>query len=306
MKEIYSEGNHDFFYVSLVDNKCTKAHQRLNQYNLAGFPTVFFDGGYRVKVGAGSTSQAKTAYMNRINQCNIRASEDIDVMVSVQWLGDAVLDVTVRVKNYEAQTYGGTVRAYICERVSSLNWKDSAGKNYEFPFLDYAFTTPVSIPAIDVWEHSVVWDGKLKNSGHGHSYANIQHDNIVVIVAVFNDEKHQGYANPPNGNPFNAYYVDNTGAAMPAALIPDTTTVPEGGGTVNFDLFAGELSPNRNYIIIGSTSGTTPGFPLPGGLKLPVNWDWFSDLEMTLINTGIFSNFMGTLDAAGLGTAQLN
>ena len=54
-------------------------------------------------------------------------------------------------------------------------------------------------------------------------------------------------------------------------------------------------------------SGTVPGLPLPGGLAaLPVNWDIFSDLVMALLNSPVFSNFMGTLDADGRSTAQLN
>ena len=30
----------------------------------------------------------------------------------------------------------------------------------------------------------------------------------MVIAALFNGEKHINYANPPDKNPFNAYYVD--------------------------------------------------------------------------------------------------
>ena len=39
---------------------------------------------------------------------------------------------------------------------------------------------------------------------------------------------------------------------------------------------------------------------------LRLNWDWFSDLEMALLNTSIFSNFASTLDAQGTASAQLN
>ncbi|MHC4945342.1 MAG: agmatine deiminase family protein [Planctomycetota bacterium] len=90
-------------------------------------------------------------------------------------------------------------------------------------------------------------------------------------------------------------------------LASDTIAVPEAGGTVNFTLAAGSGNADRNYLLVGGTSGTEPGFPLPGGVAtLPVNWDWFSDLEMTLLNTSIFSNFMGTLDAQGEAAAQMN
>jgi len=72
-------------------------------------------------------------------------------------------------------------------------------------------------------------------------------------------------------------------------------------------LNATDLHAHRNYLIVGGTSGTEPGTALPGGLAtLPVNWDWFSDLEMSLLNTYTFLHFMGALDAQGSGTAQLN
>jgi len=88
-------------------------------------------------------------------------------------------------------------------------------------------------------------------------------------------------------------------------LEADAFNVPEAGGTVNLLLKAN--SGNRNYLIVGGVSGTAPGTPLPGGYEmLRVNWDWFSDLEMTLLNTYIFSNFASTLDAQGMGSAQLN
>ncbi|MHC4945293.1 MAG: hypothetical protein ACYTG7_19935, partial [Planctomycetota bacterium] len=90
-------------------------------------------------------------------------------------------------------------------------------------------------------------------------------------------------------------------------LEADTFSIPEAGGTVNLSLDAGTSSGFRGYLVVGGTSGTAPGFPLPGGYEmLRVNWDWFSDLEMTLLTTPIFLDFMGMLDAQGQSSAQLN
>jgi len=83
-------------------------------------------------------------------------------------------------------------------------------------------------------------------------------------------------------------------------LMADIHTVPEAGGTVNLSLDAGMDNGGRNYLIVGGVSGTEPGFPLPGGLAtLPINWDWFSDLEMSLLGTVFFQDFLGTLDEGG-------
>jgi hypothetical protein len=79
------------------------------------------------------------------------------------------------------------------------------------------------------------------------------------------------------------------------------------GGSVGFTLDAGSANAGRNYILLGSLSGITPGTPLPGGqANLPLNFDPFTKLVFFLINTPTFSNFVGTLDGAGTASAVLN
>lgn len=90
-------------------------------------------------------------------------------------------------------------------------------------------------------------------------------------------------------------------------LIADGTTVPETGGSVAFTLAAGASNGNRNYLMLGSVTGTAPGTPLPGGFAvLPLNWDAFTDLALLLANSPVFSGFMGKLDTGGGATATLN
>lgn len=86
----------------------------------------------------------------------------------------------------------------------------------------------------------------------------------------------------------------------------DVTHLPEStGGVVTFTLDAEVANAGRNYLILSGTSGTSPGFPLPGGLaSVPVNWDWFTDLEMSLLNTVFFQSFVGSLDVNGTGVAN--
>jgi len=90
-------------------------------------------------------------------------------------------------------------------------------------------------------------------------------------------------------------------------LIADSHIIPETGGTVVFDLKAGTDHAGRNYLLLGTTTGTTPGTPLPGGLvTLPLNWDPLADLILLLLNSTVFSNFYGQLDVNGESTATLN
>jgi len=91
-------------------------------------------------------------------------------------------------------------------------------------------------------------------------------------------------------------------------LISDNASISAAvGGTANFDLMAGFANANREYLVLGSISGTDPGLPLPGGdCVLPINWDTFTSFMLGLLNTGVFQNFVGTLDNQGEASAQLN
>jgi hypothetical protein len=96
-------------------------------------------------------------------------------------------------------------------------------------------------------------------------------------------------------------------AKISMALAQDAYTVTEGGGTVRFALTAGQDNAGRQYLMLGSLSGVDPGHPLPGGqVILPLNWDVFTDLVLMLLNTPLFSGFMGSLDGSGQSVAEMN
>jgi hypothetical protein len=101
--------------------------------------------------------------------------------------------------------------------------------------------------------------------------------------------------------------VDYGHGSVPDTLIPDAWSISEGnGGTINYTLNAGNANAGRNYLLLGSMSGITPGTPLPGGEILPINFGMFTIVVITLINGPIFNNFMGYLDGMGMATAQFN
>ena len=94
---------------------------------------------------------------------------------------------------------------------------------------------------------------------------------------------------------------------VPIRLTADTDVVPaQTGGTVNLELDGGTAYAGRGYGIFGGLSGTSPGTNLPKmGYTLPINWDFFTDLVMSLWGPPIFNNFLGSLDANGKATATL-
>jgi hypothetical protein len=91
------------------------------------------------------------------------------------------------------------------------------------------------------------------------------------------------------------------------ALAADAHLISAGtGGSIDLDLNASADHASRYYVILGSVSGTSPGFVLPGGLTMPLNWDWFTELVRMNLNTGHFVNFMSRLDDIGHERAQFN
>jgi hypothetical protein len=79
------------------------------------------------------------------------------------------------------------------------------------------------------------------------------------------------------------------------------------GGICDFALDATSDEGNRNYFMLGSVTGTEPGLPLPGGMvTLPLNWDPFTDMVISLANSPALPGFHGILSNAGEASAQLN
>jgi hypothetical protein len=252
LKELYAEGALDFFYVSLVCDMNTIAYSHAsNDYNLYGYPTLWWDGGYKVDVGAGSIPAAKSTYTSSINQAGARPVEDIDIDLSVAWLGGTEMKIDASVTNNEGATYGGHVRVFITEIVSSMGWYDTAGQLYTFTFLDFAFNEPLSLSAGGSWSDSMNWDGS------SHGYSSITEDNIMVIAVVYNDEWHQGYSYPPSSNPFDAYYVDECVGVVPGGGgtgdPPETPSAPtgpsEGIEGVEYSFSASTIDPNGDDIL---------------------------------------------------------
>lgn len=103
-----------------------------------------------------------------------------------------------------------------------------------------------------------------------------------------------------------AVYYDDM-SLHPASLAVDTYTIKETtGGKANFKLHATAAKANRLYLMLGSVTGTSPGTPLKGGTTLPLNWDFFTSLVINLLNTPVFANFQGQLDATGSAQATFD
>jgi thiol-disulfide isomerase/thioredoxin len=103
--------------------------------------------------------------------------------------------------------YTGRLLVYITEPTS--RWNNYDGNQYHFGFLDFAVDEKISVEYLETYNTSFTWDGRQAG------YRNIDPDNLMVIGVVFNSEGNKGYARPPAGNPFEAYYVDASAGAVP-------------------------------------------------------------------------------------------
>jgi endonuclease I len=110
-----------------------------------------------------------------------------------------------------------------------------------------------------------------------------------------------------NRNPF----VDQPGwvySLWGGALVVDRFELSQAnGGSITFDLDAGAAHAGQDAVLLATTSGTSPGTPLPGGLEtLPLNQDWLTDYIIANLGVSPFDGFYQTLDASGKGTTVLS
>ena len=90
--------------------------------------------------------------------------------------------------------------------------------------------------------------------------------------------------------------------ADPLLFPADAATVPLAtGGSVHPTVVARCAAPGTLYLIVWGCSGTSPGTTLAPGLTVPINQDFCTQLGLAWVNSSIMVNFLGTLDAQGLG-----
>ncbi|MEM4257904.1 MAG: hypothetical protein QXL17_01970 [Candidatus Thermoplasmatota archaeon] len=95
---IYQSGEYPYYFVALVDDKNTQAAQRNDEFNLYGFPTAFFDGGYKVLVGGQSSDTTARNYIKNSGKRNVH---ELNLSVSVAWLGNGDLSIHFTITNNE-------------------------------------------------------------------------------------------------------------------------------------------------------------------------------------------------------------
>ncbi|MBU0753861.1 MAG: hypothetical protein KJ645_01890 [Planctomycetes bacterium] len=153
---------------------------------------------------------------------------------------------------------------------------------------------------LDIWVKTTFGEFGWKTS--------IDHWNDDAVYWI-DDDPYWYELKYPFGHPYFPESIDMAFAitTYKGSLWADTYFISAmAGGTVNLFLDAGPAYAGRNYHVLGSLSGTTPGTMTPSGHILPLNWDFWTDFTLNYANSIYFPNFRSTLDAMGRSTAQIN
>jgi hypothetical protein len=195
MNELYTSGDYPFYYVSLpLDNP--KALERINEYNIWGYPTVYIDGGMTALVGS---NKQKSDFEKNITSAAARTTPHVFVNTSAHRNNQTdIITVDVHVVNYDTTVYTGRLRVYITELISTT-WQ--AGTPMHFSFLDFLLNEDVQIPT----NGNISITKDMDGSG-------IDPENIMLFSVLFNAEKSTGFSQPPDKNPYDTHAVDAVSA----------------------------------------------------------------------------------------------
>lgn len=102
--------------------------------------------------------------------------------------------------------------------------------------------------------------------------------------------------------------ADDEPTTLPALTARTPSISAKLGGHVAFSINAGNQFAGRAYLMLGSTSGISPGTPLGplGPITLPLNVDGFSSALLSAVNSAPFPGFFGTLSSTGTATAEFD
>lgn len=206
LKELYDSGNYNFYYVSMITDKSSKAEKRLKEdYNIYAYPAVYIDGGYKVKLGS---SVSKEEFAEAIKEAEKRSTPKIKIIVQVKYINTTnKLTTNVFIENNETTNYNGHLRVYLTEIIS--RWDEYNKKPYHFGFVDFIIDKDVIIPSkgnASYLDSRNITDFEISD---------LVPDELMIFAVVFNSEsfKADSYPDGPEGE-FNAHYADAANATM--------------------------------------------------------------------------------------------
>ncbi|UCF13407.1 MAG: PKD domain-containing protein [Thermoplasmatales archaeon] len=261
----YVSGDYDFEYASMIvfdelGNVLNRdAENWSNSYGFSSTPTSILDGDYQRIVGDNLPQLPGV-----INLCGNRTVTNITANITVSWLGNGTINVSIIIQNNELVQYNGTIQAFITEISSRYN--TSLGVPYHLGFLDFAFDENISIDAGTSYINSTIWNGNDHEDEHGNNFGDIFPNNIQVTMVVYNNSN--GYVDEtkighiPNNPPYapSDPYPANGSTGVDVNI--DMSWVggdPDLGDIVTYDVCFGTVYPPPKVVNNQSATAYDPG-----------------------------------------------
>jgi len=239
---LYNSDEYNFYYISMVQDKKSKAKDILeDEYNIYAYPTVYIDGGYDIVIG----NKDIDVFKEKITKASQREGAKVYIDVNPEINEEKTkIKTNVLVKNYEEKEYKGQLKIYLTERNS---WQYYGGEGiYHYAFIKYLLDEQIKIPAKDE-----------KTTETTFEIGDLDPDNLMIIAVVFNSEPIKKYSNPPDEKSFDAYYADACDGSL---VVEDANLKPEIGITNpkngRLHIFGKDVTATLNLrtIILGRTT----------------------------------------------------
>jgi len=221
LKNTFNSGNYNFYYAAMeVNRNNPAADQMFGSYNLITVPSCYFGGGRATLLGA---TMDTTYYASRIRSCGSREVPDLDLDISMTWLGNFQMEVTVTLTSHyfvnsapDAPAAPAGPAAGLLEdehQFSAMatdldgdqlyymwDWGDmqtdwlgpyNSGETIDaFRTWSTAGTYPVAVKAKDIWDAETAWSTPseviivARGDANGDGQANVG-DAVFMIGYVF-------------------------------------------------------------------------------------------------------------------------
>lgn len=94
MLDVFNSGEYNFLYTAFAIDQNPLAVPRIDEFNQHWLPTCYFDAGYYVADG-----MTQLSVWTHVVAAGAREVPELDLDVSVDWLGSATLDINVNIVN---------------------------------------------------------------------------------------------------------------------------------------------------------------------------------------------------------------
>ena len=177
LHSIYNSGDYPFIYTALVGDANLKAYDRLTiDYNFAGYPSCFFDAGYKLFIGGTPT---ESYFRDKIEECGLRTVTPLDLIVKLNWVSNSEIHVSVAIGNDEVANYTPNIP-------STPSGISTGDVDTEYIFQ----TQAIDLDGNDLWYQFDWGDGSISDwigptpSGNNYSDSHIWTANGTYTVKV--------------------------------------------------------------------------------------------------------------------------